>query len=203
MLLIAITTVLVTSRRDREPHIGTPTAPGTATTSQETTRPAAVCQNVKPGTVPPSGFPGSAQLLDRLDQDLPDAIAEYLGTSVVAADEIAAYDCPPTVGVGFVATGSSKSLALSLIHARPALDLEHDPYAGDQRFELLRDKPQAGGARLRVYAEFTGQQGPLIVLWFGADGMITEVSLSRQDYFARADLIELVSDPRLSFPLPR
>jgi len=43
----------------------------------------------------------------------------------------------------------------------------------------------------------------VIVLWFAADGMVTEVSVPRQDYFHRADLIALASDPRLAFPLPR
>jgi hypothetical protein len=201
VLAVAVTTVLVTSSRGEGPNIGTPTAPATTTS---TTRPATVCQSVKPGTVPPSGFPGSADVLDRFDQDLPDAVVEHLGITVVPADDIVAYDCPPTVGVGYAATGSSKALALSFIHARPKLDLAHDPYVGDKRFALLQDKPQAGGARLRVYAQYaTWRDSPVIVLWFGADGMVTEVSAPRQDYFARADLIALASDPRLAFPLPR
>lgn len=200
VLVLAVVGVVTTGDRGTErPDIGAPTATATPSTA-----PQPVCQRVNSGTVPPAGFRGSAEILARLELDVPDLIATHLdGRSVVPVDDMVAYDCPPTIGAGYSIAGSANTLALSLVHARATLDLGHDPYTDHVRFRLLRDQPQQDGARIRVYEEFVGESGARVVIRFGPDGMITEVSTARPAEVAEAGLVALVSDPALRFPLPR
>jgi hypothetical protein len=194
VLAIAVAAVVATSDHDRTPRIGTPP---TATT------PPGVCQGVPAGHLQPSGFRGSVQIVDRLERNAPGVISEHLGRSVEPADQMAAYDCPPTIGAGYSIAGHPETFGLALIHARPGLDGANDVYANAPEFTLRDERTQEDGARIRIYEAESPLKGPLIVARLGADGMITEASVSRSGVVDEQDLVELVSDPELRFPLPR
>ncbi len=197
VLVLAVTTVLATSSREQGTGIGTP-----PTSTTTTTRGTGVCQGVAPGHIPPSGFPGSAAALARIDEAAPGVLTTHLGLAAAHADEMAVYDCPPNISGGFTVAGTP-GVVLAMTHARPELDFEHDQLTDADAFRLLRDTPQPDGGSIRVYVDAADESGALIVARYGADGMNTEVSVPRRGQFAEQDLVALVSDPGLRFPLPR
>jgi hypothetical protein len=182
--------------------VGTVTAPPNPT-SAPAAKPAA-CQDTPPRKEPPDGFPGSKEVVARLDREVPNAVDEHLpGGAVERSDPMQARDCPPTLVSGYFL--GETALALFLIHAQPQLDEAHDRHA-DSRFERLVDEFTAeDGALVRVYEPTISKPGApesLSVVRLGTDGMVGDASYYPRDTLAVADVVALLGDPRLHFPIP-
>lgn len=197
VLTIAVTAVVMSGGGGGGSEVGT----------QVTTTPTAsdaACPSLPPNGRPPLNFPGSAQIVARLDEAGPRLIAKHLpGVHVQPSDTgMIAYDCPPNVGTLYRVTGSDQTVMLYLIHARAALDLANDRYAEDQSFRLVGEDTATDGARIRTY-EYSGIEfsSALVVVRFGLDGMVTEAYLTGQPPLVagRAELLALASDPELRF----
>jgi hypothetical protein len=195
---------------------GTPatTAPAKPTTSTPLAKPAA-CQDTPRGQEPPMGFPGSKQIVQRLDREVPEAIAEHLpGVSIEPSDPVQAVDCPPTVVAGYFL--DDNGLALFLVHARPEFDDEQDRYARYAEIQIVRridEFTAEDGAVVVVYEAAKSKDGSevvkgspedtLTVVRLGRDGMVSHASFSPGNTMAVADVVKLLGDPRLQFPIPQ
>ncbi|MGH3878822.1 MAG: hypothetical protein ACRDSK_17460, partial [Actinophytocola sp.] len=184
----------------------TTTAPASPT-SVSAAKPAA-CQDTPLRKDPPLNFPGSAEIVERLNRSVPEAVGEHLaGGSVERSDPMLAMDCPPTLVSGYFV--GDTSIALFLIHARPELDDARDRYA--DAFPVTDEFTAEDGALIRVYevtkGAFDGKVSNadrgLIVTRFGTDGMVAQTSISPRSSVAVADVVALLGDPRLHFPIPQ
>jgi hypothetical protein len=213
-VLAAVGVVVLGNPDDAGRTVGTPTAtaPAKPTTSAPPAEPAA-CQDTPRGQVPPLSFPGSAKIVERLDREVPEAIAEHLPVDTVEkSDPMQAMNCPPRVVSGYF-FGGNPGMALFLTHARPELDT-----ALDRRTELpivrrIDEFTADDGALFRVYEVTQNKDGTpvvkgspddgLVVVRFGTDGMVAEASISPRDTAPVADIVALLGDPRLHFPIPQ
>jgi hypothetical protein len=203
VLAIAVTAAVMTRG-------GAPGSDVGVQVSTTPTRPDAACPSVPPGERPPPHFPGSDQIVARLDEAAPRLIATHLpGVSVQPSETgMIAYDCPPNVGTVYQVNGADQRVMVYLVHARGGLDLDNDQYAGDPAYQLLADEQASDGTRFRVYGSSSdgtktgGQAGTgLVVVRFGLDGMVTEASVSGTGPLVagRLELQALASDPELRF----
>lgn len=214
--VLAAVGVLVLGNDDGTGRTGeTPTATAPATpTSKPVGKPAA-CQDTPRGQEPPEGFPGSKQLVARLDREVPEAIAEHLpGVLIEPSDPVQARDCPPTVVAGYFLDDTG--LALFLVHANPEFDDEQDRYAQYAETRIVRridEFTAEDGAVVVVYEAAKKKDGgevvkgspedSLTVVRLGRDGMVAHASFSPGNTVAVADVVKLLGDPRLHFPIPR
>jgi len=197
--VLAAVAVVVGSHDDagRNTGTGTVTAPASPT-SVPAAKPAA-CQDTPPRKDPPLNFPGSAEVVERLDREVPEAVGERLPSdSIERTDPMLAMDCPPTLVSGYFL--GDISIALFLTHARPELDDTRDRYAG--AFPVADEFTAEDGALIRVYEVAKGADQGLVVTRFGTDGMVAQASIAPRGSVAVADIVTLLGDPRLHFPIP-
>lgn len=205
--VLAAVAVVVGNRDDAGRDVGTPTA---SPTTEAPAEPAA-CQDIPPIENPPMHFPGSKQLVLRLYRDMPDAIAEHLHVDAVKqSHKIYAMDCPPRLTSGYV-FGDDVAIGLYLSHARPGIDDEGDPYTGIPNVRVIHEYTAEDGALIRVYEITNGKDGseivrgseedPLIVVRLGTDGMVGKATIYPR-MVAIEDVVALLGDPRLHFPIP-
>jgi hypothetical protein len=201
VLVIAVATAVATGSTDaRRSPVGTPSSTSSSTPST-VLWPESVCVTEGSGSTPPLNFPGSLEIIARLDASAPAVIAAHLPGVTVQPSEtgMIAYDCPPNVGTVYPVNGVDQSVMLYLIHARHQLDLAHDRYADNAAYQLVEETTAADGALIRTYRDETGTV--LVVVRFGQDGMITEASVSGAGTLVAnsAQLRALASDPELRF----
>jgi hypothetical protein len=204
VLAIAVTAVVMTGTGGPGGGAGAQVLTTSTTSANASTGQGAVCTSVPPGGVPPLNFPGSAQIVTRLDEAAPKVIAAHLPGVTVQPSEtgMLAYDCPPNLGTYYQVNGTDQRVMIYLIHARGELDLANDRYADDENYQLVGEDSAPDGARIRTY-EYNGTEydPTLVAVRFGQDGMITEAYLSGtgQPVANRAELVALASDPELRF----
>jgi hypothetical protein len=201
--------VVVLGNHDTGRTADTPTV--TAPRSRPASKPAA-CQDTPRGQDPPLGFPGSKQIVQRLGREVPEAVAEHLpGVSIEPSDPVQARDCPPTVVAGYFLDDTA--FALFLVHANPEFDDEQDRYADIPIVRRIDEFTAEDGAVVVVYEAVKNKDGSkvvkgsrddtLMVARYGQDGMVTHASLSPGNTVAVADVVALLGDPRLHFPIPQ
>jgi hypothetical protein len=168
--------------------------------------PRPVCQSPDDGE-PGAEFPGSDKIVSRLRQEVPAAVHEHLEVGTKPVNHLGAHDCPPTIVAEYTTDTVIPWLRITMVHARPALDDGHDQSAQDTKLHLVRERPGEDGARIRIYQMVPDVNGtaprPLSVVRLGADGMVTEVTESNGSRFSEQQLVALVSDARLTFPVHR
>jgi hypothetical protein len=157
----------------------------------------AACQ----GTEIPPRFGGYAKLEDRMKRVLRPAVAAHLpGADVEPSQPVLAADCPPTVGAGFFVDDTAVELFLQ--HDRGELDDQQDRWADNPMFHKADEFTAEDGALIRVYeAGEGGKGGGRVVMRFGQDGMVAQAEIHPRTGVAVADLVELLGDPDLSFPV--
>ncbi len=189
-MLAAVVTTMVVTTTDHRTAADPPTAVRT-------------CGDVGLDGRPPQPFPTAGENIERLNAEVPRLLAEHVPHVRFEPADMQAYGCWPMLSGSYAAAGADWHLTIWLGHRRNTTDLTGDRYR--RATERVSEETAPDGARIRVYRqEFYGGTSSLAVVRLGADGMITEVSVTEAPGSVRVpELRALATDPALRFDLPR